>query len=67
MHDIRIKKKKDLIAAHSLLRDPISHIDCHSSKIVHLVSTRDHVTSNSDENYKSTVDEQALKSCMIHI
>lgn len=40
-------KKKDLIAAHSW--DPISHIDCHSSKIVHLVSTCDHMTSNSDE------------------
>lgn len=66
MHDIRINKKKKILLLRTL--EILSHIiDCHSSKIVHLVSTRDHVTSNSDENYKSTVDEQALKSCMIHV
>lgn len=51
----KLKKKKtqDLIAALSLSlsRDPFSRIDCHSSKIVHLVSSRDHVTSNNDEKY----------------
>ncbi len=43
------KKNQDLIAA--LSGDPFSRIDCHSSKIVHLVSSRDHVTSNNDEKY----------------
>lgn len=54
MHDnndnrIWENKKQDLNAA--LSSDPFSHIDCHSSKIVHLVSSCDHVTSNQWQIY----------------
>lgn len=58
----RRKTTHDLNAALSLsLSILFSHVDCHSSKIVHLVSSRDHVTSNDDKNiYKSRRTGSAL-------
>ena len=54
------KTKKNKPRDLSLSRDPFSHIDCHFSKIVHLVSSRDHVTSNNDEKIYINLDERAL-------
>lgn len=53
----------DLTAA--LSRDHFSLIDCHSSKIVHLVCSRDHVTLKTmmKNIYKSRWTGSALISC----
>lgn len=49
----------DLTAA--LSRDHFSLIDCHSSKIVHLVCSRDHVTLKTMmKNIYINLDERAL-------
>lgn len=45
----KTKKKTKTNTVLSVSLDLFSCVDCHSSKIVHLVSSRDYVTLNNNE------------------